>query len=154
MAALVDTNVLVYRYDFRYPDKQRIAERFLRSGLELQMLRLPHQAIIEFVSVVTRPLSGAGPLLSPHEAYREAEEMLNQFIILYPTEEVVRIALRGAATHQLSWFDAHLWAYAEFYGLPELISEDFTHGRIYGTVRAVDPFSSNSTVHESPARHG
>ncbi|MBW8876674.1 MAG: AbrB/MazE/SpoVT family DNA-binding domain-containing protein [Acidobacteria bacterium] len=25
------TNVLVYRYDFRYPDKQRIAERFRRS---------------------------------------------------------------------------------------------------------------------------
>jgi predicted nucleic acid-binding protein len=153
VAALVDTNVLVYRYDFRYPDKQRIAERFLRSGLELQMLCLPHQAIVEFVSVVKRPLPGAGSLLSPHEAYREAEEMLNQFVILYPTEEVVRIALRGAATYQLSWFDAHLWAYAEFYGLPELVSEDFTHGRIYGTVRAVDPFSPNSTVHESPARY-
>ena len=92
MAALVDTNILVYRYDFRYPVRQRIAERFLRSGLELQMLRLPHQAIIEFVSVVTRPLPGGGSLLSRHEAYREAEEMLNQFVILYPTEEVVRIA--------------------------------------------------------------
>jgi predicted nucleic acid-binding protein len=78
--------------------------------------------------------------------------MLNQFVILYPTEEVVRIALRGTASYQLSWFDAHLWAYAEFYGLPELISEDFTHGRIYGTVRVVNPFSPNSTVHESSAR--
>jgi predicted nucleic acid-binding protein len=40
----------------------------------------------------------------------------------------------------LSWFDAHIWAYAEFYGLPEILSEDFQHGRLYGTVRSVNPF--------------
>ena len=52
----------------------------------------------------------------------------------------MRTALRGAAAYQLSWFDAHLWAYAEHYGLAELYSEDFTHRRLYGTVRAIDPF--------------
>lgn len=26
------------------------------------------------------------------------------------------------------------------YGLAELLSEDFEHGRLYGTVRAVNPF--------------
>jgi predicted nucleic acid-binding protein len=40
----------------------------------------------------------------------------------------------------LSWFDAHLWAYAEHYGLSELLSEDFEHGRVYGAVRVTDPF--------------
>jgi len=34
----------------------------------------------------------------------------------------------------------HLWAYAEEYGLSELISEDFQHDRLYGTVRTVNPF--------------
>jgi predicted nucleic acid-binding protein len=48
--------------------------------------------------------------------------------------------LRGAAAYQLSWFDAHLWAYAEHYGLAELFSEDFEHDRLYGTVRMVNPF--------------
>jgi len=48
--------------------------------------------------------------------------------------------LRGAAAYQLSWFDAHLWAYAEHYGLAELISEDFEHDRLYGSVRARNPF--------------
>ena len=38
------------------------------------------------------------------------------------------------------WFDAHLWAYAEHYGLSELYSEDFQHDRLYGTVRVVNPF--------------
>lgn len=40
----------------------------------------------------------------------------------------------------LSWFDAHLWAYAEYFGLDTLLSEDFQAGRIYGSVRIVDPF--------------
>jgi predicted nucleic acid-binding protein len=60
--------------------------------------------------------------------------------VLYPSEAVVRTAIRGSATYGLSWFDAHVWAYAEVYGLSELISEDFQHDRLYGTVRAINPF--------------
>jgi predicted nucleic acid-binding protein len=67
--------------------------------------------------------------------------MLSQFEILYPDESVVRTALRGAATYQLSWYVARMWAYAEHYGLGELLSEDFEHGRLYGQVRVVNPFA-------------
>jgi predicted nucleic acid-binding protein len=45
---------------------------------------------------------------------------------------------------QLSWFDAHLWAYAEHYACSTLLSEDFQHDRQYGTVRAVNPFLTTS----------
>jgi predicted nucleic acid-binding protein len=139
--ALVDTNVLVYRFDPRFPDKQRIADERLRSGIADDSLRVPHQAIVEFVAAVSRPRGDAPPLLSPPDALREAEELLAQFDVLYPDAEIVRLALRGAAAYQLSWFDAHLWAYAERYGLDELLSEDFQHGRLYGRVRVVDPFA-------------
>ena len=60
--------------------------------------------------------------------------------MLYPNEALVRTALRGAGAYGLSWFDAHLWAFAEHYGLAELLSEDFEHDRMYGTVRVVNPF--------------
>jgi predicted nucleic acid-binding protein len=89
---------------------------------------------------VTRPLQQRQALLSPDEARREAEDILRQFIVLYPTELLVRRAIRGWAAYQLGWFDAQVWAYAEEYGLDELISDDFQHGRFYGTVRAVNPF--------------
>jgi predicted nucleic acid-binding protein len=59
--------------------------------------------------------------------------------VLYPTETVVRTALRGAALYRPSWFDAHLWAFAETFGLSELLTEDFPHGRLDGTVRIVNP---------------
>ena len=78
-----------------------------------------------------------------HFSARAAEELLSQFELLYPNDAVVRTALRGAAAYRLSWFDAHLWAYAEHYGLDELISEDFQYGRLYGTVRARNPFVSS-----------
>ena len=140
MAALVDTNVLVYRFDPRFPDKQQIATDLLRRGIAEDSIRLPHQAILEFVALVTRPIAGGRPLLLPEEARREAEELLSQMEVLYPTEAAVRTALRGAAAYQLPWFDARLWAYAEQFGLDELLSEDFEHDRMYGTVLAVNPF--------------
>jgi len=139
--SLVDTNVLVYRHDPRDPRKQRIATETLRQGIEVGALRVPHQAIVEFVAATTRPLAGGEPLLAAADVRREAEELLSQFEILYPDEAVLRLALRGAAAYELSWSDAHLWAYADHFGLEELLSEDFEHGRLYGTVRVRDPFA-------------
>lgn len=140
MVALVDTNILVYVFDPRFPERQRRAAEILRQGLCQDTLRLPHQAVVEFVAAVSRPLRDGPPLLAAHEARREAEELLDQFPVLFPTPGLVRLALRGAAAYQLGWFDAHLWAYAEYYGVQELWSEDFQHDRLYGTVRVINPF--------------
>ncbi len=139
MAALVDTNVLVYRFDARFPDKQQKATELLRQGVADGSLRVAHQSLIEFVAAVTRP-TGKSALLTPQEAYREAEDLLDVFDVLYPTEAIFRLAVRGAATYRLAWFDAHIWAYAEYFGLTEIYSEDFQHDRRYGTVRTVNPF--------------
>ena len=144
MAALIDTNVLVYVFDPGDPRKQRIAAGLLQRGLRENSARIPHQAIVEFVAATTRPrMRGRSllpPLLTLQAAIREAEELLSIFEVLYPNEALVRTALRGAAAYQLAWYDAHLWSYAEYYGLSELLSEDFEHERLYGTVRAVNPF--------------
>jgi predicted nucleic acid-binding protein len=139
VAALVDTNVLVYRFDGRFPVKQKIATRLLRDGIRDDSIRLPHQALVEFVAATTRAIGGHR-ILEPADARREAEELLGQFVVLYPNETIVREALRACAAYQLSWFDAHMWSYAEHYGLSELFSEDFEHDRLYGTVRIVNPF--------------
>jgi predicted nucleic acid-binding protein len=140
VATLVDTSVLVYRFDGRFPDKQKRATEILRRGIIENSVRLPHQAIIEFVAAVTRPIRGHIILRQP-DALREAEELLQQFTVLYPNEAILRDAVRGCAAYQLSWFDAHLWSYAEHYGLPEILSEDLQHDRLYGSVRVVNPFA-------------
>ncbi len=107
MAALVDTNILVYRYDKRFPDKQRVATEILRRGIADESVCVPHQAILEFLSAVTRPIHGRA-ILQLTDALREAEEFLTEFKVLYPTEPILRNAMRACAAYQLSWGDAHL----------------------------------------------
>ena len=58
MAALIDTNVLVYRFDTRFPEKQEVARKILRNGILEDSVRIPHQAIVEFVTTVTRNIRG------------------------------------------------------------------------------------------------
>ncbi|HEX5047374.1 MAG TPA: PIN domain-containing protein [Gammaproteobacteria bacterium] len=152
MASLVDTNVLVYCFDPRHPAKQARARELLRDGLRDDSVVLAHQCIVEFVAAVTRPrpdLAGA-PLLPLDTARLEAEQFVDDYRVLYPDVNLLLTALSGTAMYGLSWFDAHLWAYAEANGVAEILSEDFEHGRHYGTVRVVNPFLPAEGVHELP----
>ena len=140
MASLVDTNILVYRCDPRDPDKRAAALAVLREGEISGELRISHQSLVEFVNSATRLRGRDEPIMTLEAATRQAELFMVQFPVLYPNEHVFRMALYGRATYRLPWFDAHLWACAEHYGLPEILSEDFEHGRRYGTVRIRNPF--------------
>lgn len=158
MARLVDTNVLVYRFDPRDPVKQQRATELLEAGLRDRSLCLAHQSIVEFVAVMTRPLKslagsavGEQALMPVDLALSEAEILLRQWDVIYPTHEVLMTAMRGMTHYRLQWFDAQIWAIAEVYGLDEVLSEDFQHGRHYGRVRAVNPFLDAPGVQELPA---
>ncbi len=142
MSCLIDTNVLVYRFDPRDPAKQARAGKLIRETLEDGSGRIAHQCLVEFVAATTRPLreKPTVSLLTSAEATWEVEELMRQFEVLYPVEGQVRLAIRGWQTYGLNWFDAHLWSFAEFFGIKTLHSEDFQHGRVYGLVRAVNPF--------------
>lgn len=153
MASLVDTNILVYRVDARDPIKQNIAAKVLRDGMITGDLVLPHQALVEFVAAVTRPRAALGgrPLVPVERAILETETLMAEYPIVYPTPEVLRAALHAVSAYRLSWFDAHLWAYAEVHGVAEILSEDFEHGRHYGRVRVVDPFlMATNRINELP----
>jgi hypothetical protein len=54
VASLVDTNVMVYCYDPSDPRKRAMARDLLRRGAATSLLRIPHQAMVEFVNAVTR----------------------------------------------------------------------------------------------------
>ncbi len=154
MAGLVDTNVLVCRYDSRFPRKQALAINLLRQGILDGSLFLAHQVLIEFIAVVTRPIDRGPSLLTVDAAHREVEDLLVQLPVIYPTENTVRTALRGAALYKLAWFDAHLWAYADERGLDTLWSEDFQDGRLYGRVKVRNPFRDGSVHEPAPQPYG
>jgi hypothetical protein len=68
VAALIDTNVLVYRFDDRFAEKQKVATEILRRGRR----RLRPPAIRGYT------------ILKQSDALREAEEFLEQFTVPYP----------------------------------------------------------------------
>ena len=129
VAALIDTNILVYRFDSRFPEKRKIATEILRRGIAEDSVRVPHQAIVEFVAAVTRPIRGH-IFSSNWMLCEKRRKFLKQFTLLYPNESILRDAIRACAAYQLNWFDAHLWAYAEHYGLSEIFTEDLQHDRL------------------------
>lgn len=153
MKQLIDTNILIYRIDPRDPIKQAIASELIYEGGCNNQLVLTHQTVMEFMAAATRPRRSLSnqPLMTQHEACLEVELLMRQFSVLYPDTDVLNLALSGLMSYRLSWWDAHLWAYAEAHGIPEILSEDFQHGRWYGSVRVVNPFLSGpDSVHELP----
>jgi predicted nucleic acid-binding protein len=154
VASLIDTNILVYRFDPRDPEKQHVANEVLRKGQATGTLVVPYQALIEFVAAVVRPRPklGGAPLMPRETALLQLERFMLQFDVVWPDMNVLRTAIHGAAMYGLPWFDALLWAHAEAHGIPQIVSEDFEHGRHYGRTRVVNPFlAAAGGVHELPA---
>jgi predicted nucleic acid-binding protein len=140
VAALVDTNILVYRCDPGSPARRNRSIELLEEGARSGDLVLSHQSLVEFVSVTTRVRSGRTPLLSLSVARDTVEWFMMEFTVLYPDPDVVRMALHGVSSHGISWYDAHQWAYAAVHKVPLLLTEDLQDGRDYGGVQVVNPF--------------
>ena len=132
-------------FDDRFPDKQKISDDLLREGIARSAVRVAHQAVVEFVAATTRLQRDGPAILEPAVARIEAEDLLRQFDVICPDDRVVRSALQGMATYELSWWDAHMWAYAEVHGLGVLYSDDFEHERWYGSVLVLDPYRERTT---------
>jgi predicted nucleic acid-binding protein len=139
---LVDTNVLVYAFDPRDPGKQARAIAITTDVVRAGQGCLSAQVLAEFFVVVTRRLD---PPLSPGVAYDQLEGLLAAWPILPLTPLVPLEAARGVRDHQLSFWDAQLWATARLHQVPVVLSEDrgLGHRRLLEGVRFLDPFASD-----------
>ena len=135
---LIDTNVLLYLYDQSQPVRQERAQQVL-DQLELsQSGRLSVQCLSEFFSVATRKLS---PSLTPDQALHQISLFARLWPVYDLTSMIVLEAGRGVRDHQLSYYDALIWAIARLNQVPTIFSEDFSDGAVLEGVRFVNPFS-------------
>jgi predicted nucleic acid-binding protein len=135
---LIDTNILVYLYDRNQPTRQDQARDVLDQLEGSGSGRLSVQCLAEFFSVATRKLS---PKLTPAEALQQISLFTRLWPVYDLTPMVVLEAGRGVRDHQLSYYDAQIWATARLNQVPTIFSEDFSTGSILEGVRFVDPFS-------------
>ena len=91
----IDTNILVTVSMRVFLKNNASPSTLLRRESRQANWRVPHQAVIEFVVAVTRPVGKEGPLPTAADAYLEAEDLFNQFDILYPNEQLAPPCAKG-----------------------------------------------------------
>jgi predicted nucleic acid-binding protein len=136
---LIDTNVLVYAHDRGEFVKQQQAIQVLEALQLAGTGRLTAQVLAEFFRVVTK---GADPLLTVEQARQQLGYIARTWPVLDVTALIVLEAARGVQEHQLSYYDAQVWATARLSQIPIIFSEDFDDGSVIEGVRSVNPFAA------------
>jgi predicted nucleic acid-binding protein len=135
---LIDTNLLVYAQDREAEVKHERALSTLKALTESRSAVLSAQVVGEFYSVMTRKLRR---VMSEPDAFRAANAARQAWSVLPVTDDVIAEALRGARSHQLSYYDAQIWAVAKLERIPFVLTEGFSDKRLIEGVRFVDPFA-------------
>jgi len=139
-SVILDTNVLVYAHDRSEPEKQQRAVEVLERVQSGGGGALTTQVLAEFFWTATRKLSAS---LSMETTARQVELFARAWPVFDVTTFTVLEAIRGTRTHQMSYWDAQIWASARLNQVPIILSEDFDAGAVLEGVRFVDPFADD-----------
>jgi predicted nucleic acid-binding protein len=130
----LDTNILVYAAMGREKEERKRARanelvRPANFGTSAQVLQ-------EFYTAVTR--KGGSPL-TPDEAFAWIELLIGLPCVAIDPPLVLR-GIWISERYRINYWDGAVLAAAEELRAETLYTEDLSHGQIYGTVRAVNPF--------------
>ena len=134
MAALVDTNVVVYAFDTAEPEKRNLAVSVLESG---ERLVVSTQVLLETWWVLTRRL--ASPL--SEDAALEVVDELCRLPVVATDAELVRRAIRTSQRRGIAVFDALIVEAARSSGCDRVLTEDLQAGQDFDGVVIENPFA-------------
>ena len=135
-ADFLDTNVLVYAYQFNDPAKQRVGQEPVRKALSGKFLISP-QVLSEFASTL---LHKASPPATP-EAMIAILDRLSPIKLVTSDGDLIRRAVEAQSSYGLHLYDCLIIAAAERGGCGRIWSEDFNAGQKYFAVTVTNPFS-------------
>ncbi len=132
--SFVDTNILLYAAGTDSTGDFKGSRA--RAVLQEPGIGLSAQVLQEFVA---NALSKKALQISEAKI-AGVLQVLEEFPCVPITPSLVRGALALRTRHQISYWDAAILAAAQSLGCDTLFSEDFNHGQLYGSVRAINPF--------------
>jgi predicted nucleic acid-binding protein len=132
----LDSNVLVYAFDAKDPDKQRVAQDILQSAALQQSAVVSTQVLAETYNVLTIKLR-VDPLTA-----REAIRAAARLEVVDMTPDLVLQAIDCSITDRISIWDAGIVVAAQAAACRELVTEDLNPGQVIRGVRVVNPFRS------------
>jgi len=144
----VDTNVLLYALDESEPDKQPLADAWIRRLWERRAGRISVQVLQDFyVNAI-----GLDPGLAPTEARVEVEAFAAWNPITNDSS-LLRSAWEIEDRAGFSFWDSLIVAAAQRAGCDVLLTEDLQDGQVVDGLTVVDPFRhAPESILETPAR--
>lgn len=137
--SFVDANILVYAHDrtagLKHQQARSLVEELWNSGRGVLSTQVLQELCVSF-------RRKAGHPLRHDELRRVVQDYLSWEVVVNTPDSVIQ-ALDLEQRWQVSFWDALILHAAEASGSSILYSEDFSNGQTYGTVRAVNPFTSS-----------
>jgi len=135
----IDTNVIVYAHDKKYPHKQIKAQELIFNGMREACAVISAQVLSEFfVTVTKKTKQNFSAAAAKHEIM-----LLSYLQVVDIDFDLVIRALSIKELYQLSYWDSLILSAAERSDCSILYSEDLSNGQKYGEVECIDPFNNN-----------
>lgn len=140
MRLTLDSNILIYAQDRSAGSRHAQAMALVGRATATDCI-LTLQSLAETFRVsVTRLAMSAAEAKAALAVWRRA------FPIHAATLETLDAAIGAVDRHQLSFWDAMLWATAREAGCEAILSEDFQDGRTLGGLQFVNPFNAENAA--------
>jgi predicted nucleic acid-binding protein len=136
MRTFVDTNIVLYAYDRREPEKSAIAREILSDLWRTREGLLSTQVLQELYVNLTRKLR----VVIPRPEARALVERYGRWSVHAITTGDVLEAADLEERHSLSFWDALIVVAATRSGADRILSEDLQHGRTIAGVPIENPF--------------
>lgn len=140
----LDTNILVYAVDRDAGDRHEQSKDLVGQAAKRDCV-LTVQALAEFYHATTRKR-----LLEPSHAKIFVQDWLNVFSIAAADDTTLVNAMEAVEEHQLSFWDAMIWAVARQANCSIIISEDMQSVQHLGGIEFLDPFASDTADRLTP----
>lgn len=133
----LDTNIFVYEFDERQPEKTKRANRLIREVIASKRGVVSYQVVQEFFKVALTRFEK--PL-----AMRDAEHYLlatfKPMLAVHSSPRLFLEALHICTQDRFAWYDSLIVAAAQQAECSVLYTEDMQHGRRIGDLKIENPF--------------
>lgn len=132
----LDSSVIIYAYDDRFPEKQRIAKDLLKQGLGGKCV-ISTQVLAEFAAIMLHKVL---PPRASAQAVLKSLDSLTSIRTINADDFLVRRAVEAHANYGVHFYDGMIVAAAERAGCKRIWSEDFNVGQEYFGITVENPF--------------
>ncbi len=136
----LDTNVFVYAFDTREPEKSAAASDLVRKAIKTKSGVVSYQVVQEFFSVAFTRFQKPLPVL---DAEHYIQTIFSPLLAVHSSPRLFLEAIRIRNTHRLSWYDSLIVAAALESNCGILYSEDLQTGRNLEGIKIENPFATN-----------